>query len=280
MQTEEIASQQAPAVTDDSATSQTDDQVIDAGNADSATETTDNTQTPKPTEKQESDPKAIRELKEQRRKRQEAERREAYLQGQLDALKKPVEEAKPDATLEKPRPEKYATYEEYTEAVADWKADQKIQAEKTRMVEERRQHQEQERVQSVRTKLTTAAEKFPEIQDIFSDATFPISQAMTETIIESDLHGEILSFFAKNPEEARRIYKLSPLGAAREIGKIEAKMSTAPAADTKPNIPTAPAPITPQGGGGGHDTGDPAKMSDEEWLKAERARVKKLGRLY
>jgi hypothetical protein len=74
-----------------------------------------------------------------------------------------------------------------------------------------------------------------------------ITQPMAEAIIESDEAPAIAYYLGKNPEEASAIAQMSPLAAARAIGRIEAKLSAKPS--VQPVIPAktvtkAPEPIT------------------------------------
>jgi hypothetical protein len=68
---------------------------------------------------------------------------------------------------------------------------------------------------------------------------------------------------------------------AKEIGKIEAKLSSNPPVKKVTNAPAPISPVTPKGGvSSGYDTTDPRScktMSTSEWIEAERQRqIKKL----
>jgi hypothetical protein len=51
---------------------------------------------------------------------------------------------------------------------------------------------------------------------------------MAETIKSSDIGPDLAYWLGSNPKEADRISRLSPLLQAREIGKIEAKITADP----------------------------------------------------
>jgi hypothetical protein len=103
---------------------------------------------------------------------------------------------------------------------------------------------------------------------------------MAETIQSSDIGPELAYYLGSNPKDAERISRMTPLGQAKEIGKIEAKLASDPPVK---RTTSAPAPISPvsarTSGSPAHDTTDPRSiktMTTSQWIEAERARqVKK-----
>jgi hypothetical protein len=74
---------------------------------------------------------------------------------------------------------------------------------------------------------------------------------------------------------------MTPLAQAKEIGKIEAKLSDNPPVKKTSNAPAPISPVTARSTGSpSHDTTDPRSiksMSTSQWIEAERARqIKKL----
>jgi hypothetical protein len=87
-------------------------------------------------------------------------------------------------------------------------------------------------------------------------------------------------YLGSNPKEAERISRLSPLSQAKELGKIEAKLSDNPPVKKTSSAPAPIAPVTARSSGSpATDTTDPRSiksMSTSEWIEAERQRqVKK-----
>jgi len=100
--------------------------------------------------------------------------------------------------------------------------------------------------------------------DDFLESTV-VTPVMAEAILESDAAPKVVKFLYNNPEEAERIAELSPARQAVEIGKLEAKLSAAPAPAKKSG---APAPITPVGGNKSKSDGYHENMTQaeyEEW---------------
>lgn len=177
-----------------------------------------------------------------------------------------AETKKAEATAGKPNPEKFNTHAEYVEALTDWKTDQKLN--------ERDQKDEQKKAQTAQAKMV---ETYVERKDAFAKVTkdfdevisdvddIQVSAAVREIILTSE-HGPELAYeLAKNREEYARVCKLSPLAAAREMGKIEARLDSK-SSDGKKSDPkkltTAPKPVAPIGGGGGKASALPKNLDE------------------
>ena len=124
-------------------------------------------------------------------------------------------------------------------------------------------------------------EKYADFEQVAYNPALPITQAMAETIHESDIGPEIAYYLGSNPTEAKRISQLSPLAQAKELGKIEDRLTKEPPAKKTTTAPPPIAPVKGQGSGNpSYDTTDPrsiSTMSTSEWIEKERLRqIKKL----
>lgn len=131
-----------------------------------------------------------------------------------------------------------------------------------------RQQQAQKDIE-FQTKMHKALSEDPELLEIYNDPGLPISDAMTTVIKESDIAPELVRYFGLNRDEALKIYHLSPMAAAREIGKIEAKL-TLPPPDGVKKISGAPQPIKTVGDKGSQSV-DIEKLPMEEFVKRRNA---------
>lgn len=197
--------------------------------------------TPEPTVEPGAEPresKVVRELKDQRRKRQDAEREAAYWRGQAESRTAPPPAPAPPATPSghEPRIEEYEKYDDFLVAKAEWNVEQKAKANKTKEEEDQVQSQFTERIQK-------ASESDPDILDLLNDQTLPISTPMAVVIKRMELGPQVLRFLANDRNESARIAKLSPLVAAAELGKIEMKIKNIPKPEVK-TVSQAPTPIT------------------------------------
>ena len=209
------------------------------------------------------------------REKRELEARIAALEKRLaggeQAAGESGETRRPAAAEEgKPKPEDFDTYEAYTEALTDWKLEQRER--------QRVQEDAQRRVyESWMARIQAARQAHPDFDEVV-DSDVPVSAAMQQAILESDNGAEIAYWLGKHPEEAERISKLPPIAAIREIGRIEASLA-APPPQPKAPVTRAPKPVTPVSGGkpgGARDVYDPALAEDyNAWELVRRAELKR-----
>jgi hypothetical protein len=121
-----------------------------------------------------------------------------------------------------------------------------------------------------------ARSKYDDFEQVAYNPKLPITDAMAQTIQASDVGPDMAYYLGSNPKEADRISRLSPLQQAKELGKIEAKLSDNPPVKKTSNAPAPIAPITARSSGSpALDTTDPRStksMSTSEWIEAERQR--------
>lgn len=166
-----------------------------------------------------------------------------------------------------PKIEDFPNEHEFVAALSAYRADE-------RMVMRQRKSQETATTEAKRDAGTSRqtlfreralalADRFPDIEArIFTDAN-PVSQAMAEVLQDSERGPEVAYHLATHLEEARRIFAMPPLAAARELGRIEATL-TAP----KPRTQTqAPPPVKIVSGGTSRVAKNPAQMNDAEYRK-------------
>ena len=166
-------------------------------------------------------------------------------------------------------PEQFASNEDYVEALADQRAEQKI-------AEREQRKQQAEILETYHDKEEEVRAKYEDFEQVAYNPNLPITTVMAQSIQASDNGPEVAYHLGANPREAERISRLSPIMQAKEIGKIEAQLTANPPIKKTSN---APAPISPVSarttGSPAYDTTDPRSiksMSTSEWIEAERAR--------
>jgi hypothetical protein len=87
-------------------------------------------------------------------------------------------------------------------------------------------------------------EATPDYDAVVGKSAVQIAPHVVDTLLDSESGPELAYHLAKRPETVKRINALSPLSAARELGRIEATLSNPAAPQIKP-ASKAPAPITP-----------------------------------
>ena len=170
---------------------------------------------------------------------------------------------------ELPSYDQFESPEAYAEALAIRKAEELITH---RELQKQRSQIEEAYAESEEEART----KYDDFDQVVYNPRLRITDAMAETIKASDVGTDLAYWLGSNPKEADRISRLSPLMQAREIGKIEVKISTDP---PQKKTTSAPDPIRPVGARavnpGVIDTTDPRSiqtMSVSEWIAAERQR--------
>lgn len=125
-------------------------------------------------------------------------------------------------------------------------------------------------------KAEKASERYPDFHAVVNNPTLQINDAMAEYIADSDLGDEVAYFLGKNPAKAAQIARLTPVGAARELTRLEVELAAKPKATPS----NAPDPIKPVGSRGKVSSSTLPSDSDDigTWMKKERERVRQMHR--
>lgn len=173
------------------------------------------------------------------------------------------------APKEVPPADQFESVEAYAEALAAKKAEELLAQR-----EAQKRHSEllaayQDREEEVRT-------KYDDFEQVAYNPKLPITTVMAQTIQASEIGPEVAYYLGSNPKEAERISKLSPFLQAKEIGKIEVKLTDSPPAKKSTNAPQPISPVTARASGTpAYDTTDPRSiktMTTSQWIEAERQR--------
>lgn len=167
-----------------------------------------------------------------------------------------------------PKLEDYDDFGKYAKDVAKWEVAQ-VKGELTQ-----KQAEEVQRVlvmkaqDDFRERLETFADTHDDFQELVEEIGPLIKGAALETLMDSKHGPEIIYHLGKNPEEAERLSKLSPLAAAREIGRIEERLNSKSVKRTT-NAPPPSKTIT-----GSSPASTPLdKMDMKDFIKARRAQL-------
>ena len=179
-------------------------------------------------------------------------------------------QAKQSVPKELPPADQFESPEAYAEALAVKKAEE--------LLRQRELQKQQAAVEDAYAEREEEARaKYDDFEQVAYNPQLRVTDVMAETIKASDIGPDLAYWLGSNPKEADRISRLSPLLQAREIGKIEAKLSAEP---VQKKTSSAPAPITPVTARavnpGVVDTTDPRStqtMSTSDWIEADRRRM-------
>jgi hypothetical protein len=225
------------------------------------------------------------------KQREEERRRADRLEAKLEILTqqatpKPTEPAAPVYQPNKPKPTLEGCEfdsERYADELTDWKLEQRDIQAATKRQQEEWTRQQQTKQQTVGQKVAAANNegriKFTDWDEVvLAPSQHFFTPALVEVLAETEAPADVAYYLAKNPEEGTRIAGLSPVGMAMALAKIEAIATIPP----KPKQTTkAPAPVSTVGKQAGANVSEPDAAKDPEaWIKWERERCRKLGKLY
>lgn len=224
------------------------------------------------------------------RQREDARRESAAIKARLDMLeqgyRKPPAEAEPIPLHQQPEPreEDYPSQQEWYKAVREWdkaQLKQELAREQQEARQRDRQTQQQQRLVAQAQAARQKHADFDTVLDRLSGVyTAP---ALDACVQESELGAELAYYLAQHPDEMQRLNQVAheaPLAMAREIGKLELRLSApapAPAGNgTAPSSsrpsPPLPPPVQPLAGTGSAGPAEPdfdtmSQREFEAWWK-------------
>ena len=128
-------------------------------------------------------------------------------------------------SAKKPAPEDFESYDEYVEALADYKAESRLKEFQSKQQQEIISRQQAETERKWDDQITKAIAKDPQF---FEKAYIPHDPngKMIELLSGTDHLVDFGYYFGQNPAEATRILSLPTVQAAKEIAKLEVKFAT------------------------------------------------------
>jgi len=198
------------------------------------------------------------------------ERRQLYLQRQLEKrpAAAPEPEEPPEIPAEAPKESDFETYEQYQEALVDFKVDSRIADYEVKQAQKGQQQGMQTFVQDL---VTDGMAKFEDFEEVAMSITTPVTQQMVEIFKDCENPVDVAYHMGKNPQAAASISRMSRDAAVREITKIDLEIgtsgpATAPATPSTKPVTKAPPPIKPTRSDNVISK-DPEKMTQAEYEK-------------
>lgn len=234
------------------------------------------------------------------RKAEKLERQLAELQQQLSKPQEPAAkqtlEAKPEPKG-KPSPNDFTgpdALEQYVEAVADWKAEQRELKAREEAAKEAAKKAQTDAATKIKQQLDAGTEKFGEDFEDQANAFFDalpeqVRNVVGHLTINSESGHELVHLLASDKAHLTALSKLHPVAAAAYVGRIESRLeanNSGQAAEAKPE-PTTKAPKPPSTVTRGTPAAkafDPndAKLAEEltaeEWARKRNAELRQRGR--
>lgn len=206
-----------------------------------------------------------------------AKRREAEARAE-DAERKLAEltSAKgADGQEKEPSLDDFDTYDQFITAKTRWEAKQAFVSFQRENAEagKKAAHGQRDEVLKAEfsAKVEDARTRMPDFDAVAFNPQVPVTEAMQAAILESDMSADLAYYLGKNPDAAFKMATMSPLSVAREIGRIEAAILSAPVVV---KATQAPDPIRPVGQRSANVQKDPDEMTDAEyfaWRKSQNS---------
>lgn len=145
------------------------------------------------------------------------------------------------------------------------------------LVEHEKKQEEATRIaEAYYEKEEEARAKYDDFEQVAYNNKVPITPIMADVIRASDVGPDVAYYLGSNVKEAERIARLPDFLQAKEIGRIEAKLASAPPVKKTTSAPAPVSPVTARSTGSpAYDTTDPRSiktMSTSDWIEAERQR--------
>ena len=197
------------------------------------------------------------------REKDEISRRAEEYRLELEKIRVQTKPKEPDSSG-KPKSTDFHTYEEFTEALAEWKFNENIQKLESNRRMEAIERETAHRFSSFEKKIKEHMDADPTFKDRISPDVLnlrPLSamapgeprgplNALAEHFLVSEVAPKLIEYFSEHEDELQRFSTLHPLRFGVELGKVEERLSVGSSTATAPvEMSKAKPPVRPVTGG-------------------------------
>jgi hypothetical protein len=166
---------------------------------------------------------------------------------------------------EPPKENDFTDWFEYQNAKAAYETEKRIVARDLRkqasQAKETEARRSTEMLSEYQERQREAKASIPDFDKVVKAAQLPVSPVVGQLLLESEKSAVIEYHLAKNPETLHRLNSLSPLSAAKEMARLEDRLSL-----PNPKTATSAAPPLRSPKGGAAPVMDLSKMSMDEYV--------------
>lgn len=181
----------------------------------------------------------------------ERQQREA-LEARIKALEQPRQA---EVSTGEPIPEDYQDAFDYARDLAKFEARRIIQAEKQAEANVKAQEAQQKVLSTWTERINEAKTELPDYDEMVASSDVVVHDVIRDAILESDVGPRILYHLAENEDFAKKFSEMPLPQALKELGKLEAKYTSAEERSVAVRKSKAPPPINPiKGTSGAIDT--------------------------
>lgn len=190
-----------------------------------------------------------------------------------------ADQKEPDKKIEvlgKPKADSFDSHEDYVDALTDWKIEQREKANEQKAKENQVRTEFQKKGEAFQTRIAEFKKSASDFDELMEDVSIDVPVHVQEIFLTSENGPALMYELAKNQKELERISKLSPMSAALEMGKIEAKFTKSSDSSTPTKTTKAPEPIKTVGSKGGSikKSIDDPSLTQREFEKLREAQIK------
>ncbi len=174
----------------------------------------------------------------------------------------------------KPLQENFETYDEFQEAIVDWKVSERLThheaQQRDRIERDRAQRAQEDLVAAHTARIDTFRSEHGDFDAVVTAGKdLPMTRPMQDAVLNSESGPAMMYHLCQNPEECDRIAAMNPILALKEMGRLEGRLEAAPPGPTSTteSITKAPRPIKPVGGGATASTIQPDQMSYQDYKR-------------
>jgi hypothetical protein len=209
----------------------------------------------------------------QRERAEAAEARAMALEARLAALEQPQREpelttqVRNETTLvgQAPDPARYQYGDldpNYLSDLADFKAEQKVQALRQELMADRQQEVAYREAEVIRDRALQVAEvgteRYPDFNEVVVEGAendeWPLTETMLQSALDSEKGPDILYYLATHPDEAEKVARMDTRQQDRWFGRMEVQFER----PAPRKVSRAPAPVNSARGSGGRFAPDPS----------------------
>jgi hypothetical protein len=183
---------------------------------------------------------------------------------------------------QRPKREDYDNEDDYFEALADYKAEQRLaeqQKKQEQKTEQQRQQEEQQRITKAVNQINESGmQEFEDYEDVVLDNnSLQITDNMVRTIADMDYGHRVAYHLGKNPDKAAKLAEMSPSKQAAELGKLESQLTQSPGKKSKSKAPAPPSSV--KGSGESSESDEPSDKDDiETWMRKRARQARQRGK--
>jgi len=154
---------------------------------------------------------------------------ECYLQYQKNHLaiagRNLAQYQNPRDKSEKPVIDNFKTYDDYTEALTDWKVEQKLinREKEAKKIQENKQKEVE--LQTWQERIDSLPDEYDDYEEVVGGVFNNVSLNQTVFDAAKEAGPEIIYKIASNPQLAAKIINMTPVQAIKEIVRLESELS-------------------------------------------------------